>query len=65
MQILSYCPQLSGFFSRLPRRVRRLVAGWRAEGSGGHYRPEKHYMRGPGPKSRAKAKHGNPNSTAA
>lgn len=40
------------FFARLQHAVRRLLGLVRAERTSGRYRPEKHYMRGPGPKSR-------------
>jgi hypothetical protein len=33
---------------RIHQEMRRIAAG-------GHYRPERHYMRGPGPKSAARA----------
>jgi hypothetical protein len=40
---------------RLWRRAATLADGWRRlVGGGTAYRPEKHYMRGPGPKWRAK-----------
>ena len=65
MQILSCCPHLGAFLASLPTRFRRLVAEMRRDSHGASYRPERHYMRGPGPKSRVKARHGNPNSGAA
>jgi hypothetical protein len=39
------------FFVRIERAVRRMAARWRRAVSTNHYRPEKHYMRGPGPKT--------------
>ncbi len=36
------------------RRLAALAQGWRRLVGGPYYRPEKHYMRGPGPKWRAK-----------
>jgi hypothetical protein len=45
-------------FASLPFRHRfsALVEGWQRllQVAGDPYRPERHYMRGPGPKSRAK-----------
>jgi len=42
--------------SPLRRRLNRIVARWQRliEIAGDPYRPELHYMRGPGPKWRAK-----------
>ena len=39
---------------RLWRSAAALAQGWRRLAGGTAYRPEKHYMRGPGPKWRAK-----------
>jgi hypothetical protein len=44
----------SEFRASLPRAVRRLLQGWRVSLRFARYRPERHYMRGPGPKSLAK-----------
>jgi hypothetical protein len=52
MPIWSPSLNRSRFFARLPDRVGRLLRRWRALGASHRYRPEKHYMRGPGPKSR-------------
>jgi hypothetical protein len=51
MQARSSSLQRGGFFARLPQAIRRLWRGLRPAGT--RYRPEKHYMRGPGPKSGA------------
>jgi len=49
-------PIWNGFFARLPEAVRHLLRrsglSWRF----GTYRPERHYMRGPGPKSESKSR---------
>ena len=44
------------FFTRLPRLVTLMWRRW----FGASYRPELHYMRGPGPKSRDSAGKENP-----
>jgi hypothetical protein len=52
-------PLRNGFFARLPpvmrHFLRRLGSSWRF----GTYRPERHYMRGPGPKSQSKSRERN------
>jgi hypothetical protein len=45
---------LRRFFARLPQAARRLFERWRTYLPAERYRPERHYMRGPGPKSRSK-----------
>jgi hypothetical protein len=57
------CRKFSNFFGAVGRLVDRLKARWRQETSPDRYRPEKHYMRGPGPKSAGKPD--NSNSTVA
>lgn len=42
--------------SRALERARKHARSW-SESIGHPYRPEKHYMRGPGPKGREKAAH--------
>jgi len=44
--------RFSNFFGAV---IGRLMARWREWTSPDRYRPEKHYMRGPGPKASAKA----------
>jgi hypothetical protein len=48
--------KFSNFFGAV---VGRLVARWRQWVSPDRYRPEKHYMRGPGPKNSGKPGSGN------
>ena len=43
--------KFSNFFAAAGHMVGRLMAGWRQWVSPDRYRPEKHYMRGPGPKN--------------
>jgi hypothetical protein len=43
------------FFVAVGQAIKWLVARWRQATSSDRYRPEKHYMRGPGPKSSRKA----------
>jgi hypothetical protein len=50
------------FFVAVGKAVRRLAARWRQATSSDRYRPEKHYMRGPGPKSSRKDTGGDQNS---
>jgi hypothetical protein len=45
---------LSTFFGRVSRAFKGVLARWRWTADSGHYRPEKHYMRGPGPKNMSK-----------
>jgi hypothetical protein len=49
-------------FVAVGEAVKRLVVRWREATSSNRYRPEKHYMRGPGPKSSRKAAEGDQNS---
>ena len=63
MTAFSDCRKFSNFFGAIGRLVDRLKARWRQETSPERYRPEKHYMRGPGPKSAGKS--GDTNSTIA
>jgi hypothetical protein len=42
-------------FSKLAETFARLVLRWRSATSADRYRPEKHYMRGRGPKAFRKA----------
>jgi hypothetical protein len=53
MQTSSSYARNGGFFAKLPVMMRRLLRGLRRPAAPSRYRPEKHYMRGPGPKSRA------------
>jgi hypothetical protein len=50
------------FFVAVGQAVTWLVARWRQATSSDRYRPEKHYMRGPGPKSSRKADGGDQKS---
>jgi hypothetical protein len=50
------------FFVAVGQAVKRLAACWRQATSSDRYRPEKHYMRGPGPKSSRKTPGGDENS---
>jgi hypothetical protein len=43
--------ELSTFFGRVSRALEGLLARWRSAVGSSHYRPEKYYMRGPGPKN--------------
>ena len=43
--------KFSNFFGAIGRLADRLVARWREATAPDRYRPEKHYMRGPGPKT--------------
>jgi hypothetical protein len=43
--------KFSNFFGAIGRLADRLVARWREATAPDRYRPEKHYMRGPGPKN--------------
>ena len=54
MPAFSDCRKFSRFFGAVGRLVDRLKTRWRQETSPDRYRPEKHYMRGPGPKWHAK-----------
>ena len=49
-----YCLDMIKFFTRLPRLLSALWRRWFHASTPAPYRPEKHYMRGPGPKSSAK-----------
>jgi hypothetical protein len=51
MASFSDCRKLSNFFGPVGRMVDRIVAVWRQGISPDRYRPEKHYMRGPGPRN--------------
>ncbi len=44
---------LGNVLGRFERMVSRLRTHWREWAGPGRYRPEKHYMRGPGPKCSA------------
>jgi len=44
-------PDWSRFVVELPQAAVRLLQRWRASLRSDGYRPERHYMRGPGPKS--------------
>jgi hypothetical protein len=44
-------PDRGDFLTRMPRLVRRLLQRWWIPHQSDRYRPEKHYMRGPGPKN--------------
>ena len=46
-------PSPSNFFGLV---FRRLIARWREWTAPDRYRPEKHYMRGPGPKNLARVR---------
>jgi hypothetical protein len=48
-------PERAGFGSFFGRTLGRIIARWRRWVSPDRYRPEKHYMRGPGPKASGKA----------
>jgi hypothetical protein len=63
MSAFSDLRKFSNFFGAIGRVLDRLRARWRQEMSPDRYRPEKHYMRGPGPKNADKS--GNSNSTFA
>jgi hypothetical protein len=56
---------LSIFFAKVSRAVERLFLRWRRATGSGHYRPEKHYMRGPGPKNLSKLSNGDNDPKAA
>jgi hypothetical protein len=43
------------FFDKIGQAISRALARWRRATSPNRYRPEKHYMRGPGPKARGEA----------
>jgi hypothetical protein len=47
IQMVSLSSKVAGFLKRIYTQAREAVAR-------GGYRPEKHYMRGPGPKAKAK-----------
>jgi hypothetical protein len=49
---------LSTLFDKISGAVERLIARWRQATASDHYRPEKHYMRGPGPKNSSKVGEG-------
>jgi hypothetical protein len=49
-------PLRNGFFARLPLAIRQLMRRWGFNWRSGAYRPERHYMRGPGPKSQSKSR---------
>jgi hypothetical protein len=52
--------RFSNFFgAMIGRLMARGLARWRKWRSPDRYRPEKHYMRGPGPKNSGKAGGGN------
>jgi hypothetical protein len=51
MASFSDCRKFSNFFGPVGRMVDRIVAVWRQAMSPDRYRPEKHYMRGPGPRN--------------
>jgi hypothetical protein len=51
MASFSDCRKFSNFFGPVGRLVDRVVAVWRQAMSPDRYRPEKHYMRGPGPRN--------------
>jgi hypothetical protein len=54
--------KFSNFFGAIGRLADRLVARWREATAPDRYRPEKHYMRGPGPKNSGPKNSGPKNS---
>lgn len=50
---------LGNVLGKLERMASRLRAHWREWAGPGRYRPEKHYMRGPGPKCLANSNYPN------
>jgi hypothetical protein len=46
--------KMTGFLCRFPRLLSSLWRRWFGRATPGLYRPEQHYMRGPGPKSSTK-----------
>jgi hypothetical protein len=71
MEAPSFSRPYSGFLFRLPQLARNLLLRLRPRAGTQRYRPEKHYMRGPGPKSGVRGadgrlgKGGDRNSSAA
>lgn len=60
----SHTPRLSSLFNKIADAIGRLVVRWREAESLDRYKPEKHYMRGPGPRNSGKTDGGAENPEA-